>query len=189
MFASTTLVFYPPPSKKELCNNLNYNEIKTLWNQLFKPAERLRQAIDDQGYAAESYVAVHLRFINAFEHFEKSTRPALNEASRKDLLKRCREGLMRIREAHKSEKILVFSDSAYFLSQIMDLPVETLESTHISHIRYTSNSDSTLKTFIDFFMISRAKAVYRVLAPEMYKTGYSELAATIADVPFYDLNV
>lgn len=178
----------PTPTSK-LGNKLLNNDIPTLWNQLFKQNEYLRQAIESQGYEAKSYVAVHLRFINAFEHFEKSTRAALSPQQQHDLLQRCREGLIRIHAAHQREKILVFSDSAYFLSKIKDLPVESLESTHISHIRYTNSSDSTLKTFIDFFMISRAKAVYRVLAPEMYKTGYSELAAIIGEVPLYDLNV
>lgn len=176
-----------PPSQALIENNNKW--VKDLWNQLFKPSNILTKAIENQGYEPQTYIAIHLRFINAFEHFEKCYKSSLSEDQRKNLLKRCRNGIIKVCDSNRGKTVLVFSDSAFFLQNIKDLPIYTLDIENISHIRYTKNSDSVLKTFIDFMMISRASAVYRIISPEMHKTNYSLFAAQIGNVPFFDIEV
>lgn len=45
-------------------------EYGQLVTELFKPSPFLQQMIEMQGLEENSYIAVHLRFVNALEQFE-----------------------------------------------------------------------------------------------------------------------
>ena len=150
-----------------------------LYHELFRPAPRLQQAIEACGYPERSYVAVHLRFVNALENFEEVTcydNALRTEEEKNALICRCKQGLMRIKRENGDCRILVFSDSKRFLDSLGDIPVEVLCHDNVGHISFGSDGDTTLKTFIDLYMIARAKKVYRIDAPELY--GWSCFAVT-----------
>ena len=84
----------------------------------------------------------------------------------------------------------MFSDSKVFLNSVSDLPIHTLDSSAIQHASDTKGGDSTLKTFLDLYVMSQSQAIYRFCAPEIYSIShYALLAATIGDIPFYDLDI
>lgn len=85
--------------------------------------------------------------------------------------------------------VVVFSDSKRFLDSVSILPVITLDFSNVSHISYEIADDSVMKTFIDFFAMARGKAVYRIIAPEMYKTAFSECAAYVGSMDIQDIIV
>ncbi len=163
-------------------------EWSKLYAELFKPTLRLNEAIAACGFQDRSYIAVHLRFVNALENFEEVSccdNSLDSEEKKQDLIRRCKEALLRIKNRHADCRILVFSDSKRFLNSLEDMPVETLDSGNIGHVSFGTNDDATLKTFLDLYMISRAQKVYRIDAPELYAwSGFALTASMIGGIEF-----
>ena len=163
-------------------------EWSKLYHELFRPSPSLQAAIDACGYEEKSYVAVHLRFVNALENFEEVTcwdNALHTEEEKVNLINRCKQGLLRIKEANGGCRVLVFSDSKRFLDTLGDIPVEVLDHDNVGHVSYGADDDATLKTFVDLYMIARAKKVYRIDAPELYAwSGFAVTAAMIGRVDF-----
>lgn len=159
-----------------------------LYAELFRPAPRLQEAIDACGYEERGYVAVHLRFVNALENFEEVTcwnNALKTEEEKLALIQRCKDGLLKIKAENEDCRILVFSDSKRFLDSLDDVPVEVLAHDNIGHVSYDGNADATLKTFVDLYMIARARKVYRIDAPELYAwSGFAMTGAMIGGIEF-----
>ncbi len=164
-----------------------------LYRELFRPSQRLQEAIDACGYAERSYVAVHLRFVNALENFEAVTcwdNALQTEQEKLALIARCKQGLIRIKAENDGCRVLVFSDSKRFLDALGDIPVEVLSHDNIGHMSFGTNDDTTLKTFVDLYMIARAKKVYRIDAPELYAwSGFAVTGAMMGGVEFLTVKV
>lgn len=163
-----------------------------LFNELFTPSEKLQQAYKELNIPPHTYVSIHIRFVNALEHFEKTyfNNHLKTQEQRNALITRCKEGIKSIISADKTRTVYVFSDSKLFLETLNDLPVHTLSNTSIQHISSTKSDDATLKTFLDRYVMSQSQAIYRFRAPEIYSIShYALLAATIGDIPFYDVDV
>ena len=163
-------------------------EWSKLYAELFRPSDRLQAAIDQCGYDERSYVAVHLRFVNALENFEEVTcwdNALRTEEEKAALINRCKHGLLKIKEENTGCRVLVFSDSKRFLDSLEDIPVEVLDHDSVGHVSYDGNEDATLKTFVDLYMIARAKKVYRIDAPELYAwSGFAVTGAMIGGIDF-----
>lgn len=64
--------------------------------------------------------------------------------------------------------------------------VEVLDHDSVGHVSYGGNNDATLKTFVDLYMIARAKKVYRIDAPELYAwSGFAVTGAMIGGIDFF----
>ena len=84
---------------------------------------------------------------------------------------------------------MIFSDSRVFLERVKVLPVMVLDG-EVGHISFTeSSSEVVMKTFVDFYTISNASRVIRILAPEMYNTVFSYYAAVVGGIIPEELNV
>lgn len=163
-------------------------EWSKLFHELFRPTARLQTAIDACGYQERSYIAVHLRFVNALDNFEEVTccdNALRTEKEKQNLINRCKQGLMRIKNENEGSRVLVFSDSKRFLDSLDDIPVEVLDHDNVGHISFGTGDDATLKTFVDLYMIARAKTVYRIDAPELYAwSGFAVTGAMIGGIEF-----
>ncbi len=163
-------------------------EWSQLYHELFRPTPRLQAAIDACGYVERSYVAVHLRFVNALDNFEEVTcwdNALRTEKEKQNLINRCKQGLMRIKEENEGCRVLVFSDSRRFLDSLDDVPVEVLSHDNVGHVSFGADDDATLKTFVDLYMIARARKVYRIDAPELYAwSGFAVTGAMIGGIDF-----
>jgi len=166
-------------------------EWKNCYDELFKPTVKLQSAIDATGFDKGKYVAVHLRFVNALEHFEEGHYNELKETEKQKLINRCRNALMEIYDKYEGKyDVLCFSDSKRFLYSIADLPVKTLDFSSLGHVSFNNSSDAILKSFLDFYMISRSFCVYRIKAPEMFSSScFSLIAAHVGGVDFIDKSV
>ena len=147
-----------------------------LYNALFKPKDLIIKRMVDTGFVKDEYIAVHLRFVNALEHFEEDHFNDLSEAKKENLIQRCLAGIEAIRRQNENVPLLVFSDSRFFLNRVKELPVHVLDGA-IGHISFVCNEEAVIKTFVDFYMIGNARRVYIIQAPEMYSTVYSYYAA------------
>lgn len=163
-----------------------------LFHDLFAPGPRLEQAYHALGIPPRSYVSIHIRFVNALEQFEHSfwNNHLDTQEERDALIARCKRGIRGICNEHVGTPIYVFSDSGIFLRSISDLPVRTLPHGDIGHVSEGVGAAAQLKAFLDLYVISQSKAVYRLVAPELYNwSGYALTAATIGDIPFHDRKV
>lgn len=160
-----------------------------LFSELFTPNDEIQQMIKNTGLKRKTYAAVHLRFVNALENFEKGYGNNLNTDEEKlDLIKRCHDGLKRIIAECKNKNIntvVVFSDSKKFLDTLADFPVVVLNPDSIGHISFDNDKANITKTFLDFFVISNAAIVYRIGAKEMYMSScFALCAARVGDIKF-----
>lgn len=165
-----------------------------LYNELFKPSESLRKWLDSYPFKEKQYIAVHIRFVNVLEEFERPTiysTPLETEEEKQRLIARCKVGVMDLKRMNGDCEVLVFSDSKRFLSSLDDIPVHVLGGQDfIAHSRFTGNKDATMKTFVDLYMISRAKKVYRITAKELYNLpGFAKTAALIGGLDYETFEV
>lgn len=163
-----------------------------LFNELFTPSKLLLDSYEDLKLVEKSYVAVHLRFVNALENFENTyfNNHLDTQEERDCLIKKCKQGINEIIADNKGKDIYIFSDSKVFLNSLSDMPVKTLDSTNVGHISENSNQFSQLKTFLDLWVMSKASKIYRIQAPELFQWSYyAVLAATIGDIELIDKKV
>lgn len=162
-----------------------------LYNELFTPSVEIQQAINDIGIPAKSYIAVHLRFVNALESFEEGYYNELKtEAKKQALIDRCLKGIRQIMLQHPKHQVMIFSDSKRFIGECTDLGVITLPSDNIGHMCFDNNHKYLVKTFLDQYMISRAAKVYKIIAIEMYSSScFSICGARIGGIPFETIEV
>ncbi len=146
-----------------------------LYNDLFKPNNLIVRQIKETGFVKDSYIAVHLRFVNALEHFEGNQFNMLSEEKKEALIQRCLAGIREIIAENDEIPVLVFSDSSVFLNRVKELPVHVLDG-KIGHISFEGDKEVVVKTFVDFYMISAARQTYVIHAPEMYGTVFSYYA-------------
>lgn len=147
------------------------------FNDLFTPTEKVSELIAKQKLPAKSYVAAHLRFVNALEQFEEGFYNTLDEEKAQQLIDKCLNALQKIKENNPNKNILIFSDSAKFLSIAKKEGYHVLEG-KVGHVADKKGDDFvTLKTFLDFMMMSRANRVYRIYSPQMYRSAFSYYAA------------
>ena len=97
---------------------------------------------------------------------------------------------MQVISENNGKDVYVFSDSKVFLDSLKDLPVKVLPHDSIGHVSEGVKEDATYKSFLDLYVMSKGRGVYRFCAPELYSIShYALLAATIGDLPFKDINV
>lgn len=169
---------------------------RELFHELFKPTPALCNVLNTNiASIGAPYIAIHARFVNTLENFEynlnSTGRFTLGSAQQNGLIERCRNGILKIiKNNGGGYNYLVLSDSKRFLNAIQDMPVVILDTDKIGHTSFTNDEDTVQKTFLDFFLLSRAKAIYRIMAPELYSSScFALYASIIGDAPFNTINV
>lgn len=163
-----------------------------LFNELFKPSDKLLAAYNVLCMDKKPYISVHLRFVNALEKFENTFFDNFieDEEERKKLILKCKNGIREIISENKDKLLYVFSDSKLFLDSCTDIPVKTLKTDNIGHVSEKSSTDVYLKTFLDLYVMSKSDVIYRIKAKEIYNLScFALLASRINDVKFIDKNL
>lgn len=165
---------------------------RDLFNELFTPSEQLINAYNQLKLDASQYVSIHIRFVNALEHFENSfyNNSLQSEEERISLIYKCKNGIQKVVDMNPDLIVYVFSDSQIFLANITDLPVRVLDTTNIGHVSEIHDDDVQLKTFLDLYVMSKSHTIYRFKANELYnRSCFALLAARIGDVRFVDVDL
>jgi hypothetical protein len=161
---------------------------KELFTELFRPSQYLQKAIESIGLKPKSYISVHIRFVNALGTFERSKYPTLTADRQEDLINRCHTALRDI--ANNTQlPVYVFSDSSRFLDTLTGLPVQCIDHTAVAHISHTTERETVIKTFVDWYLIANSNKVYRLLSEELYKTNFSLYASLIGGIRAIDLHI
>ena len=167
------------------------NEWKKVWKQLydelFTPSEALLSEINRLNLLEKSYIAIHLRFVNTLDFFEKGEYQSLSVQEKNNLIENCINQIEIIRNQNLSVPVVVFSDSELFLSKLDNIDVTVLGG-KIQHISQSSDSSTIMKTFVDFYLISRAKKVYSLIGPNMYHSVFPLYASVIGEIDFEQID-
>lgn len=172
-------------------------EFGALYKQLFKPTARLQEYIDM--YKAEiggKYIVAHFRFMNLIGDSTEfmEINPTLPEDKQNELIEKSLEQLRLLRQdtPHKGGdggdlRIMLCTDSARFVSivkeQMPDVYVVPGEIKHIGTAEDNSDA-STIKMFLDYYLIAEAEKVYNFVSDGMWKSAFPEYAAKIGQKPF-----
>lgn len=152
------------------------------FRELFSPSEKLLAAYSATGLRPREYNCAHLRFVNALEHFEDGVYNETGEEQKRMLIDSCLGELGRI-SGESDKPLYVFSDSALFLEEARKHGFNTLEG-KVGHVSYHNDDETVLKTFTDFYAMSQAAKVYRIIAPGMYGTTFSMYSAFAGGAEF-----
>lgn len=157
------------------------NDFRTL----FKPSPRMEEALGKElEQLGEDYISVSARFLELLGDFHEPVPCLTLPAAEQDaLIERCLQQLRMIHEQHGKMKMLVTSDSQRFVEAASQLPFVHVVKGRIAHVDTADSSDHT-KTFLDFLLVSRAKAAYQLQTPPMYGGNFSLRAAQIGGIPF-----
>lgn len=187
--------------------NERYNkdfEFGALYKQLFKPTARLQKYIDM--YKAEigsKYIVAHFRFMNLIGDSTefKEINPTLPEDKQNELIEKSLEQLRDLvdhnldlnlnscvkENGQSRSRIMLCTDSARFVSIVKEqMPDVYVVPGKIKHIGTAedNNDASTIKMFLDYYLIAEAEKVYNFVSDGMWKSAFPEYAAKIGQKPF-----
>lgn len=176
---STQLHIYTNMEKKDA-------DFSARFNELFRPAPRLQKIIDEHLMnIGEKYISISFRFTTLLGDFTDCTGTPLPLKERTDLIERSLEAIMTIsRQSPAHDKILVTADSETFLSRAKEIENVYVIPGKVGHIDYDHGDDVNMKTFLDFFLISKAEKVYLARSGKMYRSAFAKTAALVNDRPF-----
>lgn len=182
--------FYLSSNKRQthVFTNLLYheNDFHTLFNQLFKPSERLEQEILHQLELINGrFISVSFRFSSLLGDFKDCTGAFLPEKERYAYIEDCIKAIFEIaKKAPKHDRILVTADSRRFIEAVKNIDCIYTIPGEIGHVDYNHSDEVYMKTFLDFMLISKAEAVYQVVKRQMYGGLFSRTAAMVGNKPF-----
>lgn len=153
------------------------------FNELFKPTEELQKAINScLNDINGRYISIAFRFIGLLGDFNDtySTGVILTPEQKDDYINHCLKAIKDLFRKHQDvSKILVTADSNLFLKRVKDIPYVYVIPGIVTHMD-GNNSLSQLKTFLDFFMISKAESCYCYQYGAMFaSTKFARTAALI----------
>jgi len=160
----------------------------SLFNELFIPNERLQKQLDYHLNIIKpgEYIACVFRFQTLLGDFQEYHYKSLsNSEEREQLLKKNVDELLKLVQAEQCT-VLVTSDSSTFIEAVSQYEsIYTLPGKVVHMDCITDEKDEVyLKSFVDFFMLSKARKVYSMGTKQMYPTAFPFYAAKINDVPF-----
>lgn len=157
-----------------------------LFNELFKPCERLQKEIDTHLSKIDGeFISISFRFTTLLGDFTDCTGKPLKDDDKECLIKDSLKVIRKIStDAPKHDKILVTADSSTFLERVKKIENVYVIPGKIGHIDYDNGDDVNMKTFLDFYMISKAEAVYLAKGPGMYRSAFARTAAMVNNKPF-----
>lgn len=156
-----------------------------LFQELFKPSNLLSKELENVGKAEDSYIAVHLRFVNLLGAFEANKQHiTLENEERESLVKKCLETIQKLRNKTKMP-VMVFSDNNTFLDKAALEEGVLIIDGRIEHISFLKDKNSMMKIFLDFYLLSKAKEVYSIIYPKMYRSAFPAYAAWSNNKLFY----
>ncbi len=162
------------------------DDFGALFHELFKPSERLQESIDKTLKSIGGpYITVSARFCNLLGDFNEETfSEPLSLAEQKKLVQDCMAQLEKIHLQHREKTIIVCSDSSTFTDEaqkkdyvrVIAGTVSHIGNDHVHYYHYYE------KTFLDFFIISKAEQAYLLRGPGMHNSGYPYAAARVGKV-------
>ena len=168
------------PDKKMYSDNSVFNELFRFSDAIINKAHEYLQLLH---IGSQEYTAVHCRFLNFFELVETTGSVTSTEQERENMIHAVHETIQEIyRET--GLPVILFSDSNMFLNATHPEFVHVIPGVagHVS--RHKDDEEIIKKTFVDLYIMSKAKTMFCISGKNLYQSGFSRFAATIGNIPF-----
>ena len=163
-----------------------------LFCELFRPgtvlAGRIAAVKKELG---GDYCAAVFRFQNLLGDFhEYHFKPLGDKDEAERLIGKCLDAVKALKAAHADNALLVTSDSVTFLNRVSQVEgVHIIPGTlvHIDgqkHGHPATPYETYLKSFLDFYVLTEARKIYRVGTSFMYPSEFPLYAAKVHNIPF-----
>lgn len=177
-----------------LYSNTYFNDslFSMTFQEMFNPSLLLQKAIENNiQNIGSNYIAVTLRFQQLLGDFYEEGYKTLSTHEQSKLIGKCTNKIMFIHnEMHPGSTILVTSDSKKFLDHISSrfCFVRIIKGT-VVHMDHTADAplEVYMKSYIDLYLISKAKQAYLLKTDDMYKSGFPKRASMLGNTPFKEL--
>lgn len=164
-----------------------------LFNELFKPCERLQEALDShKSVLTDDYVSLTFRFQQLLGDFKEGNFTILeDEQSKEELIQKCLSVLKYLHSLVGSKKILVTSDSTTFLKRASELDYVYVVQGNIRHMDFTLGEkvdiSVDMKSYIDMFLLASAKEIYLCNISPLYRSGFPETSSYIQNKLYFEI--
>lgn len=151
--------------------------------ELFKPAPGLQEKIDSNKHAiGGKYISISFRFTTLLGDLIDVVNKELPESEKQLLIDRCKNEILKIESENPDvDHVLIASDSITFLEEVKLMPKVYVVPGGINHIGFDKpDEESTMKTFLDFYMIMGAEKSYLVKFGDMYDSKFPYLACKVS---------
>lgn len=157
---------------------------------LFKPTPLLEhmvlQTMKENQLIENEYIVFHLRFLNFFEPVEINGKVSSTKEEQIQMIQDVHLVIDKVYQESDIKNVVIFSDSNVFLNSKHPEYIKHLPGI-VGHISKHSNKLITDKTFVDLFVMSKAKAIYSIRGKNIYGGGFSRDAALIGNKPFIEI--
>ncbi len=157
--------------------------------KLFKYSPRLIELLEHnmrkENLKEKEYVCIHVRFTNFFEKVETYGRVQSTKEQRLLTIKRVKATIKKIYKDSDCKKIVLLSDSNFFL-QLKHADYVHILQGEVNHISKEKDGHSIVdKTFLDLLIMAKSKAIYSVVGEHIYGGGFAQDASYLEDTPYY----
>ena len=170
-------------------------EYRTLFHELFKPADDLQQLI---GYHLEklggekNYISCTFRFRQLLGDFKEGG-DILPVDQREAYIERCIETVKELHKQYGNKNILVTADSSTFLSELKEksLPYVYVMPGKVVHLGFTSDASKAvyMKSFLDMYMLSCSGTVYQATDKLLMRSTFPQRSALLGGAPYREIKV
>jgi hypothetical protein len=156
--------------------------------ELFSDAPLLEKEL--KKLPQEKRIVFHTRFTSLMGDFKDTTNVVLTEIDKQKLIDKL---ITRIKETavlHPNVSIYVLSDSVFFLNYIKENTKYSILDGNPKHLGLKSsisNLESHLKTFSDFYFMTKSDVIYLLKFGQMYDSGFSKYAAILGNTKWISL--
>ena len=160
-------------------------EFSRLFNELFRPSERLQNAINMMlDGLGPRYVSVSCRFLNLLGDFNEpyGYKKVLDEEEKETLISKIDGIVGEIHEKWPEYKVLLNSDSKMFLNRLSVhtyIEINDGNITHIDNDKSGYSYEKYEKPFLDLYGIANAEYIYLIRDDRMFKSGFPYIASMI----------
>ena len=158
------------------------------YHELFKPSPLLQSEIDKHlSNIGSAFVSASFRFSNLLGDLDDTFGVKLPEEKILDLIDKCINAIIEIKNSNPSYRVFVTTDSITFSKVLQNkLDYVYMIPGSIGHVGHNGKKDVVIKTFLDLLVISYAEKVYMVRTVEMYKSGFAYRAAQMGNKQFIE---
>ena len=169
------------------------NDFSVLFNELFRPSERLQNQIDyhlNKLGGEKKYISLTFRFRQLLGDFKEGGY-ILPESEREAYILKCIKGVVELHLRYPTERILVTSDSKMFLDRLSYLDYVYVIPGNVVHMGFTfdASQDVYMKSFVDYYMLSNAKTVFQMTDKLLFRSGFPKRAAMLNGAKYVEISL
>lgn len=167
---------------------LGENEFSQHFKELFRPSQALQEQIDRHlSCLGREYVGASFRFRNFLGDFKDGDSVPGMPDEQNRLIRKCIDQIELLHRENPTRKIFVTSDSVRFCSALQTLSYVYTIQEQRGHIA-THGAASAMSTFVDLMLLSKSLGNRLYITQDMYRSGFSQTASFIGNIPYREID-